>query len=238
MADRPDEALAAARRAAKKQPEGSARFSSRPAWVLYHAKRYDEARKAFLELIDNFDADHASEETRDVLREARLSLSNLSVLQGDLPGAEEWLAQVLDEFPDDVGAMNDLGYLWADADKRLGRAEELIRQAVAAEPDNSAYRDSLGWVLFRRGKYPHAVAELKKAAADKPIDGTVMEHLGDAYAKLNQRAEAVNAWRQAAAAFRKERETPKAEAVEKKIGERKTGERGATKQKLPASLSR
>ena len=60
----------------------------------------------------------------------------------------------------------------------------MIRQAVAAEPDNAAYRDSLGWVLFRLGKYPQAVAELKKAAADKTVDGTVLEHLGDAYAKL------------------------------------------------------
>ena len=49
----------------------------------------------------------------------------------------------------------------------------MIREAVAAEPDNAAYRDSLGWVLFRLGKYPQAVAELKKAAADKTVDGTV-----------------------------------------------------------------
>jgi Tfp pilus assembly protein PilF len=217
MADRNDEALAAARLAAEKKE--SARFRSRPAWVLYHAKRYDEARKAYAQLIADFDADHASDETRDVMRDARLSLSNLSVLGGDEPAAEEWLEQVLDEFPDDVGAMNDLGYLWADANKHLDRAERMIRQAVAAEPDNAAYRDSLGWVLFRLGKYPEAVAELKKAAADKTIDGTVMEHLGDAYAKLNRRPDALKAWRQAAAAFRKEKETQKAEAVEKKTKE-------------------
>ena len=149
-----------------------------------------------------------------------------------LPAAEEWLAQVLDEFPDDTGAMNDLGYLWADENKRLGRAEEMIRAAVAAEPDNAAYRDSLGWVLFRLGKYPQAVAELKQAAADKTVDGTVWEHLGDAYARLNQGPDARKAWRQAAAAFRKEREMEKAKAVEEKIGKRieqkiehKTGER-------------
>ena len=58
--------------------------------------------------------------------------------------------------------MNNLGYLWADENKRLGRAEKMIREAVAAEPDNAAYRDSLGWVLFRLGKYPQAVAELKR----------------------------------------------------------------------------
>ena len=61
---------------------------------------------------------------------------------------------MLDEFPDDAGAMNDLGYLWADQDKNLQRARRMIRKAVDAEPDNAAYRDSLGWVLFRLGRYP------------------------------------------------------------------------------------
>ena len=110
--------------AAEKKTD-SARFRGRPAWVLYHAKRYDEAVKAYRELIDEFDADHASAETRDALREARLSLSNLCVIKGDLPQAEEWLEQVLDEFPDDAGAMNDLGYLWADrTSTSAGRADD------------------------------------------------------------------------------------------------------------------
>ena len=213
---RTDEALAAARVAAEKKKD-VARFAARPAWVLYLGKRYDEAEKAYRGLIDRFDADHATAETRDALREARLSLSNLAVIKGDFPQAEEWLEQVLDEFPDDTGAMNDLGYLWADQNKHLARAERMIRQAVAAEPDNAAYRDSLGWLLFRLGKYPQALAELEKAAAGDKPDGTVLDHLGDAYSKLDRRDKAVAAWRKAAEVFRQEKETDKAKAVEKKI---------------------
>ena len=62
----------------------------------------------------------------------------------------------------------------------------MIRQAVAAEPDNSAYRDSLGWVYYRLGRFPEAVVELEKAAADKSPTAEVLEHLGDAYAKAGQ----------------------------------------------------
>ena len=47
----------------------------------------------------------------------------------------------------------------------------MIQQAVDAEPDNMAYRDSLGWVFFRLGNTREAVAELEKAAADKKPDG-------------------------------------------------------------------
>ena len=213
---RTEAALAPARVAAEKKKD-VARFFARPAWVLSLGKRYAEADKAYRAVLDRFDGDHANAENRDAMREARLALSNIAVARGDLPQAEEWLEQVLDEFPDDDGAMNDLGYLWADQNKHLVRAERMIRQAVAAEPDNPAYRDSLGWLLYRLGRYPQALAELEKAAdADKP-DATVLEHLGDAYAKLNRRDKAAAAWRKSAEVFRQEKELDKAKAVEKKI---------------------
>ncbi|MCE5267650.1 MAG: tetratricopeptide repeat protein [Planctomycetaceae bacterium] len=212
---RTDDALAAAQVAAEKRKDAP-RFVARPAWVLYLGKRYDEAEKAYRQLLERFNADFGSSEARDVLREARLSLSNLAVIKGDLPQAEEWLEQVLDEFPDDTGAMNDLGYLWADQNKHLGRAERMIRQAVAAEPDNTAYRDSLGWLLFRQGKHSEALVELEKAAKDEKPGGAVLDHLGDTYMKLDRRDKAVAAWRKAAEAYRREKETDKATSVEKK----------------------
>ena len=216
VAGRTDEALAAARTAAEKKPD-SPRFCVRPAWVLYFGKRNDEAMKAYRELIDKFDADHDSAETREVMHEARSALSNLCALKGENAQAEEWLEEVLDEFPNDESAMNDLGYLWADANKNLARARRMIQAAVDAEPGNMAYRDSLGWVLFRQGKYAEAVAELEKAAADKNPDGAVLDHLGDAYQKAGRRDKAVEAWGRAAAALRKEKETEKAKIVERKI---------------------
>jgi tetratricopeptide (TPR) repeat protein len=219
VAGRSDEALAAARIAADKNKK-SARFRSRVAWVLYYAKRNAEASSAYRQLIDEFDADHASSETRDVLREARLALSNLAVLQGNVPEAEEWLEQVLDEFPDDESAMNDLGYLWADANKNLDRAWRLINRAVEIEPKNMAYRDSLGWVLYRQGKYAKAAAELEKAAAaeSKP-DGVVLDHLGDTYEKLGEREKARDAWRKAVEALKRDKETKTLEAVQKKLAD-------------------
>ena len=65
--------------------------------------------------------------------------------------------------PTTPGVNNDLGYLYADQGKNLEKAEAMIRKAVQEEPDNCAYLDSLGWVLFKRGKVKEAVEPLEKA---------------------------------------------------------------------------
>ncbi|HEX4131317.1 MAG TPA: tetratricopeptide repeat protein [Pirellulales bacterium] len=216
MDKKTDEALATAREAAE-IGEHSARLESRVAWVHYHAKQYPEAQTAYRELIDKFDDDYKSDEVRSVLREARLALSNLCVLQDKIPEAEEWLEQVLDEYPDDTSALNDLGYLWADQGKHLERALTMVEQAVDAEPDNTAYRDSLGWVYYRLKRYPEAVEQLEKATADESPDGVILEHLGDAYMANKQRAKARETWKRAVAAMKKAGEKDKAAKVEKKL---------------------
>jgi tetratricopeptide (TPR) repeat protein len=212
-----DEALAVARAALAKKDD-SPRFLNRVAWVQYHAGRYGEARKTYQELIDQFDAEAEADDDREVLRESRLALSNLDVEAGKLREGEEWLQQVLDEFPDDVEAMNDLGYLWADSGKHLKRALAMVQKAVDAEPDNSAYRDSLGWALYRLGRIAEALVQLEKAVALE-ADPAVLEHLGDVYASAGQPAKAKDAWQRAAAAYRKAKlpQAGKAQAVEKKI---------------------
>lgn len=216
LAGKTDEALAAAKVAAKKNPK-SPRFCARPAWVLYFGKRNDAAMKEYGELLDRFDAERDSPEAREAMHEARMALSNLCAMKGDTAKAEEWLEQVLDEFPDDKGAMNDLGYLWADANKHLGRAKRMIQAAVDAEPKNMAYRDSLGWLLYRQNQFAAAVAELEKAAAAENPDGTVLDHLGDAYEKAGQHEKALASWRKAVELLRKDKETDKAISVQKKL---------------------
>jgi tetratricopeptide (TPR) repeat protein len=76
----------------------------------------------------------------------------------------------------------------------------MTKKAVEEEPDNAAYRDSLGWALFQLGRTREALVELEKAAA-KEADPTVLEHLGDAYRAAAEPAKAKDAWRRAAEAY-------------------------------------
>ncbi len=217
LSGRTDDALQAAQKAAELRPD-SPRFHERLGWILFHAGRYEEAKDAYRRVIERFDAEHRSADTRDVLRQARLILSNLHVLMDENAEAEAWLEEVLDEFPDDPGALNDLGYLWADQGKNLEWALEMIERAVAAQPDNAAFRDSLGWAYHRLGRHEEAVIELEKAAGlDHEPDPIILDHLGDAYAATDQMENARNAWRRAAEAFRKTDRLEKARVVEEKI---------------------
>lgn len=216
MSGRTDEALRAGHLAAK-MSDNAPRVLSRVAWILFHAKRYDEAEKSYREFIARFDSDFKDDDVREQLKEARLVLSSIYVTQHQVPKAEEVLLQVLDEYPDDIGALNDLGYLWADQGKNLERALKMIRQAVAAEPKNYAYRDSLGWVYYKLGRYNEAVDELKQAVHDKDSDGTVLDHLADAYSAAGRKAEARDAWRRAAEMLKQQGEAEKAQAVEAKM---------------------
>jgi tetratricopeptide (TPR) repeat protein/endonuclease III len=225
MSGEHDRAIAAARKGAELAPD-EPQMAVRPAWILYHADKLDAAREAYLEFVKKFDDRHDSPAIRGTLREARLALSAIELARGDFPAAVEWLEQVLDEFPEDASANNDLGYLWADRGIRLERALRMIEFAVQQEPEKAAYRDSLGWVYYRLGRYDEAAKELETAAADPAgqLDGVILDHLGDALQAAGRTADARAAWRKSEAAFEKEGNAAKLDAVRQKLLDPKTQE--------------
>lgn len=211
-----DEAVKYAQEAAEIRKD-SPRFLARVGWIQFHAKRYADARASYKAVLEKFDSVHDPEEVREVLHDARMALSNIDVTEHRVPEAEEWLEQVLDEYPEDVGAMNDLGYLWADDNKHLERSLRMIRKAVESDPKNMAYLDSLGWALFRLGHYQEAVAELQKAAGVEKPDSVVFEHLGDALQKSGDLPGAKAAWQRALEGFERDGDADKAKAMREKL---------------------
>jgi len=117
--------------------------------------------------------------------------------------------------PEYHAALNYLGYMFAERGENLDEAQRLIERAVALEPDNGAYVDSLGWVYYRRGRFEQARAALERATRLEVGDGTVQEHLGDVYGAMGERDRAGEAYRRA---IELERGDPaKAEAVRRKL---------------------
>lgn len=113
-----------------------------------------------------------------------LDLAYCREQDGDLEGAVTTARGALSNAPDSPTVLNFLGYLLADHDRDLHEAASLIDRAVTQEPDNGAFVDSKGWVLYRLGKLPEARLELERAARLTHGDPTVLEHLGDVYRAL------------------------------------------------------
>lgn len=112
--------------------------------------------------------------------------------------AKRLLERALATDPGHVPAANDLAYFWSESGENLARGEELARRAVAAEPHNSAYLDTLGWVLYKRGRFDEARRYLEQAVSiSPPPDPVLLDHLGDAAYRAGDPAAAVANWQKA-----------------------------------------
>jgi Flp pilus assembly protein TadD len=88
------------------------------------------------------------------------------------------LRHVLKLKPDDVEAMNALGYTLADSSQDLDEATQLLKKALAAKPQEPAIIDSWGWLQYRLGHLDEAEKSLRRAW-DKSKDADIGVHLGE-----------------------------------------------------------
>jgi tetratricopeptide (TPR) repeat protein len=97
-------------------------------------------------------------------------------------------------------AYNYVAFMWAEHNLHLDEAEDMVGRALQFDPNNGAYLDTLGWIHYRKGKFEDALNELLRAAQNltRP-DPIVLEHIGDAYAKLNRVPQALDFWQKAIA---------------------------------------
>jgi tetratricopeptide (TPR) repeat protein len=113
--------------------------------------------------------------------------------------AEAVYRDLIKKNPENAEAMNDLGYMFAERDRKLDDAVELIKQALAIETDNPSYLDSLGWAYFKQGKADLARDPLERAAAAEPRVSVIQNHLAEAYFRLKRYADAATTWDRALA---------------------------------------
>lgn len=97
--------------------------------------------------------------------------------------------KVLAQNPDNVEAMNALGFTLADADRDLPEATKLLSNALAAKPDAAAIMDSWGWLQYRLGNLGQAENYLKRAWSAQQ-DPDIGVHLGEVLWKLGQQQHA------------------------------------------------
>ncbi|MEM9031058.1 MAG: tetratricopeptide repeat protein [Pseudomonadota bacterium] len=111
--------------------------------------------------------------------------------------AEADFRRALELQPEQPQVLNYLGYSFVELNRNLEEALDMIERAVEGQPNSGYITDSLGWVLYRLGRYDEAVEHMERAVELLPIDPVVNDHLGDVYWAVGRIREAEFQWSRA-----------------------------------------
>ena len=167
-------------------PDKAVKLYLLEAEVLTTSKDYQAAFDLLTQALEDQPGEHELLYTRALVAE---HLGRVDVLETDL-------AEILRTKPDDVNALNALGYTLAEHNQRLDDAERYLEKAIALKPDMAVIQDSYGWLQFRLGNYPKALEFLRRAY-DKNQDPEIAAHLGEVLWMTGAKQEAKLLWQKA-----------------------------------------
>jgi len=129
--------------------------------------------------------------------QALIQLSSILDRAGKHEDSEKALRELLKREPDNATALNNLGYFMVERGVGYGEALKLIEQAVAIDPTQGSFLDSLGWTHFKLGNIEKARQYLEKATIYSRRNSTIHEHLGDVLREAGRLADARKQWEKA-----------------------------------------
>jgi len=159
--------------------------------TLRRLERFDEAKVAYDEAVALLDAPQLNHWPVFFAR----GIANERTDNWDQAEADFRMA--LELRPDQPQVLNYLGYSFVEMRINLDEALGMIERAVAAEPESGYITDSLGWVLYRLGRYDEAVVHMERAVELMPVDPVINDHLGDVYWAVGRAREAEFQWHRA-----------------------------------------
>jgi tetratricopeptide (TPR) repeat protein len=220
------------------EDKGGWYFIRLKAELLRDAEKYSDSADTYLEAIERLKKSKKLDEDdqKVYLKEMRYILSGVYVEMKQIDKASEQLEVLMKDDPDNPTFLNDLGFIWADHDMKFDEAEKMIRKAIEKDreqrkkmedlakeddQDNSAYLDSLGWVLFKKKDYKEAkkyLVEATKLKGGKHIE--IYDHLAEVHMVLGEKDEALKVWKEALE-FKdlSKREQERRKSIEKKVAD-------------------
>jgi tetratricopeptide (TPR) repeat protein len=180
MQKQPKEAESAYKQAIERQP-------AKPVGYISLAKHYlsqnqiTEAEKVL----------KAAREKAPVDLGVNLLLAGLLETNGNIEGAIAIYEEQIKSTPDALIVINNLSSLLADHrtdPENLERAYQLTQRLVAI--DSPYFKDTVGWVAYRRGDNRTALLNLEQAAEKLPTLALVKYHLAMTYVALKRTADA------------------------------------------------
>ncbi len=111
---------------------------------------------------------------------------------GNLEAAVALLSQAIAVGPEFAAAYNTLAWLYADKlGTNLAEAEKLAKRALELDPDATHINDTLGWILYKQGRYTEALTVFEQALAHAPDNAEYLYHGSLAAMKNGQTSQAL-----------------------------------------------
>ncbi len=120
--------------------------------------------------------------------------------------------------PNNAYVLNNYSYYLSLRKEHLHKAKSMAKRLVLLNPNEPAYLDTYGWVLYQLKQYKEASLYLEKAVSQTK-SGTIFEHYGDVLYQLNKIDDSVVWWKKAKKAGVKTLE------IDKKIKDKKLYEK-------------
>lgn len=174
------------RKALESDPK-SAQLLNYLAGVLREAKKFDQAKKVY----------------EDILAEApgnEQILFSYAVLyheMGDEEKSIEIMQRLIGVNPQHAEALNFIAFSLAEDARDLERALLLANRALQVQPENGFYLDTRGWIYFKMNRVKDAVKDLERAVDLSKGDPEISEHLADVYLKTARKKEALQVYKNA-----------------------------------------
>lgn len=152
-------------------------------------------------LIDSNDYDKALENANKVLEiipddpDFLYARSIIYGLQNNNKDAEKDLRSILAMDPENANALNALGFTLSNQPARMNEAMALLQKAISLNPENPAYMDSMGWLLFKMGRNQDSITMLEKAYKMSG-DNEIAAHLGEVLWSTGKKDAAREVWKQ------------------------------------------
>ncbi len=163
----------------EKFPKQKLRLLLVQAELYNQQKQYQQAFKLLTDALVDFPDQKELLYTRALIAER---VDRLDIAEADLK-------KILAAEPDNVEALNALGYSLLNKPGRYADAEKYLENALRLAPDSAVIIDSYGWLQFKLGNTQKALEYLQKAY-EKQKENEIAAHLAEVLWALDRKDEA------------------------------------------------
>ncbi len=156
---------------------------------LKNNDQYEDSIKLYTEIIQKIDKNHPL--YPKVMDGRGVSYERL----GKWKEAENDLLSSLEVSPDQAYVINYLAYSWIEKGIKIEKSLKMLEKANNLRSNDPYITDSLGWALFKLGRYTESEKYLQLAIKLMPGDPVINDHYGDVLWKNGNKIQARYYWK-------------------------------------------